>query len=164
MSEPGPGSVNVNSADDHQSVAAIVRQFIAMMQAGNIARLELQHRDLRLSLRAHEVGAVPVLVAPSSAPHGRPDQSLSAVAPDGALHVVTAPMIGTYYEASAPGEPAFVQVGDRVEEGQTVGIIEAMKIMNEIAADRAGLVAEILVKNGQTVEYGTPLIKLDLSA
>jgi acetyl-CoA carboxylase biotin carboxyl carrier protein len=75
-------------------------------------------------------------------------------------HVVRAPMIGTFYVASAPNEPPFVQVGDVVEEGQTIGIIEAMKIMNEIAADRAGTVVEILAQNAQTVEYGSPLVRL----
>jgi acetyl-CoA carboxylase biotin carboxyl carrier protein len=75
-------------------------------------------------------------------------------------YVVTAPMIGTYYSAPAPGEAPFVKVGDRVEVGQVVGIIEAMKIMNEISSDRSGIVKELLVSNAQAIEYGSPLIRL----
>ena len=75
-------------------------------------------------------------------------------------HTVTAPMIGTFYSAPAPGEAPFVQIGDEVEVGQAIGIIEAMKIMNEIISDRAGVVSEILVDNAQSVEYGSPLIRL----
>src|SRR5262245_57130473 len=82
--------------------------------------------------------------------------------PEVAGHVVTAPMIGTYYASPAPGEPPFVRVGDHVEAGQTIGIIEAMKIMNEIVADHAGVVVEVLVANAQAVEYGSPLLRLDL--
>lgn len=76
-------------------------------------------------------------------------------------HLITAPMIGTYYTAPNPGSPPFVTEGDEVFAGQTIGIIEAMKIMNEIAADRPGIVEEMLVGNGQPVEYGSPLIRLD---
>ena len=79
-------------------------------------------------------------------------------------HVVTSPMIGTFYSASAPGEPAYVQVGDEVETGQVVGIIEAMKIMNEITADQSGVVVEILANNAEAVEYGSPLIRISNSA
>ena len=79
-------------------------------------------------------------------------------------HVVTSPMIGTFYSASAPGEPAYVQVGDEVETGQVVGIIEAMKIMNEITADKSGVVVEILANNAEAVEYGSPLIRISSSA
>ena len=78
--------------------------------------------------------------------------------------VITAPMIGTFYHAPAPGDPPFVNVGDPVEPGQVVGIIEAMKTMNEIPSEHAGVVAEILVANGQPVEYGQPLIRLEPDA
>jgi acetyl-CoA carboxylase biotin carboxyl carrier protein len=75
-------------------------------------------------------------------------------------HIVTSPMIGTYYSAPTPGEAPFVHVGDDVDVGQVVGIVEAMKIMNEIISDRAGVVFEVLVENAQPVEYGSPLIRL----
>jgi acetyl-CoA carboxylase biotin carboxyl carrier protein len=78
-----------------------------------------------------------------------------AAAPQG--HVVTSPMVGTFYRAPSPGADPFVQVGDTVKEGQTICIIEAMKLLNEIESDLAGVIKEILVENGQAVEYGQPL-------
>ncbi|MEJ2769628.1 acetyl-CoA carboxylase biotin carboxyl carrier protein [Mycetohabitans sp. B46] len=79
----------------------------------------------------------------------------AAATPQG--HVVTSPMVGTFYRAPSPGADPFVQVGDSVKEGQTICIIEAMKLLNEIEADKTGVVKEILVENGQAVEYGQPL-------
>ena len=79
----------------------------------------------------------------------------AAAAPQG--HVVTSPMVGTFYRAPSPGAEPFVQVGDTVKEGQTICIIEAMKLLNEIESDKSGVVKEILVDNGQAVEYGQPL-------
>jgi acetyl-CoA carboxylase biotin carboxyl carrier protein len=72
-------------------------------------------------------------------------------------HVVTSPMVGTFYRAPSPGADPFVQVGDQVKEGQTICIIEAMKLLNEIESDKSGIVKEILVENGQAVEYGQAL-------
>ena len=77
------------------------------------------------------------------------------VVPQG--HVVTSPMVGTFYRAPSPGADPFTQVGDTVKEGQTICIIEAMKLLNEIESDKAGVIKEILVENGQAVEYGQPL-------
>ncbi|MEK6349006.1 MAG: acetyl-CoA carboxylase biotin carboxyl carrier protein, partial [Burkholderia sp.] len=85
--------------------------------------------------------------APAAAP--------AAAAPQG--HVVTSPMVGTFYRAPSPGADPFVQVGDTVKEGQTLCIIEAMKLLNEIESDKSGIIKEILVENGQAVEYGQPL-------
>jgi len=79
----------------------------------------------------------------------------AAAAPQG--HVVTSPMVGTFYRAPSPGADPFAQVGDTVKEGQTLCIIEAMKLLNEIESDKAGVIKEILVENGQAVEYGQPL-------
>jgi acetyl-CoA carboxylase biotin carboxyl carrier protein len=93
-------------------------------------------------------GAAPE--APAAAP-----ATPAAVAPQG--HVVTSPMVGTFYRAPSPGAEPFVQVGDPVKEGQTICIIEAMKLLNEIESDKSGVVKEILVDNGQAVEYGQPL-------
>jgi acetyl-CoA carboxylase biotin carboxyl carrier protein len=74
---------------------------------------------------------------------------------------VPSPMVGTFYRAPAPGEPAFIEVGDRIRSGQTVCIIEAMKLMNEIEAEVSGQVIEILVQNGEPVEYGQPLMRIN---
>ena len=81
-------------------------------------------------------------------------------APD-ASHRVTSPMVGTFYRSSSPGAKAFVEVGDTVKEGQTICIIEAMKILNEIEADKSGTVKEILCENGQAVEYGQALLVIE---
>jgi acetyl-CoA carboxylase biotin carboxyl carrier protein len=76
-------------------------------------------------------------------------------------HTVTAPMVGTYYSAPSPKDPPFVQEGDEVKTGDSIGIIEAMKMMNEIESEVSGRVARILVKNGQPVEYGQPLMVIE---
>ncbi|CAB3749808.1 acetyl-CoA carboxylase biotin carboxyl carrier protein [Paraburkholderia solisilvae] len=96
---------------------------------------------------AHPGGAVEGAAAAPATP--------AAVAPQG--HVVTSPMVGTFYRAPSPGADPFVQIGDTVKEGQTICIIEAMKLLNEIESDQSGVVKEILVENGQAVEYGQPL-------
>ena len=149
------------TASDFGQLAALVHAFIGMMQAGGIARMDVEHGDLRLSLRAHGAVGSPVYAVsqPPGPVHVSADGSGKPAVED-EQHVIRAPMIGTFYTAPAPNEPPFVQPGDVVEEGQTIGIIEAMKIMNEIAADRAGMVVELLAQNAQTVEYGSPLIRL----
>ena len=100
-----------------------------------------------------ELGAVPVAGAPGSAAVANPAQP--AVEED--LHTVKSPIVGTFYEAPSPGAPPFVKVGDGVEVGQVLCIVEAMKLLNEIESDKAGVVKEILIENGQGVEYGQPL-------
>jgi acetyl-CoA carboxylase biotin carboxyl carrier protein len=80
---------------------------------------------------------------------------VAAPAPVG--HVVKSPMVGTFYRASAPGAAAFVEIGSAVKQGETICIIEAMKLLNEIEADASGVIKEILVENGQPVEFGQPL-------
>jgi acetyl-CoA carboxylase biotin carboxyl carrier protein len=76
-------------------------------------------------------------------------------------HAVKSPMVGTFYRSSSPGAPSFVEVGSKVNEGDTLCIIEAMKILNEIEADKSGTVAQILGENGQAVEYGQPLFIIE---
>lgn len=94
------------------------------------------------------------MFAPAPGPEGPP-----AELPAG--HTVTAPMVGTYYSAPSPKDPPFVQEGDEVKSGDSIGIIEAMKMMNEIESEVSGRVARILVKNGQPVEYGQPLMVIE---
>ena len=88
--------------------------------------------------------------APAAAP-------VAAVVAEPTGHIVKSPMVGTFYRSSAPGSPAFVDVGSSVKEGETLCIIEAMKLLNEIDSDIAGVVTKILVENGQPVEFGQPL-------
>ncbi|KAA0182023.1 acetyl-CoA carboxylase biotin carboxyl carrier protein [Cupriavidus cauae] len=99
--------------------------------------------------------AIAAAPAPAAAPAAIPAEPAAPQLPAG--HVVTSPMVGTFYRAPSPGAAPFVNVGDTVKEGQTVCIIEAMKLLNEIESDKAGVIKEILVENGQAVEYGQPL-------
>ena len=94
--------------------------------------------------------------APASAPSAAPAVAAAAPAePTG--HIVKSPMVGTFYRSSAPGNPPFVEVGQSVKEGDTLCIIEAMKLLNEIDADKSGTITQVLVENGQPVEFGQPL-------
>lgn len=157
-----------------------VRSLIEMMNDGGIGELNLKTDGFKIRLRSE---AVAVAANTPSVSMGMPQfasyappavaeavaisatsETVSDATPVKEGHIVTSPMIGTYYSASAPGEPAFVQVGDEVEVGQVIGIIEAMKIMNEITADRGGVVIEVLVENAEAVEYGTPLVRISNSA
>jgi acetyl-CoA carboxylase biotin carboxyl carrier protein len=103
---------------------------------------------------AAPAAAPAVAAAPLAAPAAIPE-----AAPTG--HIVKSPMVGTFYRASAPGAPAFVDIGSVVKEGDTLCIIEAMKLLNEIDADASGTIRQILVENGQAVEYGQPLFIIE---
>lgn len=148
--------------DDAQSgstadqLIGAVRELISLMGKGGITELDLSTGEVSIRLRGGT--AVSGSAALSHPTSDLQDDGGGADEPPG--HVVTAPMIGTYYSAPSPGDAPFVQIGDEVEVGQAIGIIEAMKIMNEIIADRAGIVLEILVDNAQPVEYGSPLLRL----
>ncbi len=146
-----------SSATSDQIIGA-VRELISLMGKGGITELDLSTGDVSIRLRSATSNA-------PAASHQRPvsdgaDGTDANDAAEAAGHEVTAPMIGTFYAAPGPGEAPFVQIGDEVEVGQVVGIVEAMKIMNEIIADRPGVVIEILVQNAQAVEYGSPLLRL----
>ena len=103
---------------------------------------------------AAPAAAPAVAAAPLAAPAAAPE-----AAPTG--HIVKSPMVGTFYRSSAPGAPAFVDIGSVVKEGDTLCIIEAMKLLNEIDADASGTIRQILVENGQAVEYGQPLFIIE---
>jgi acetyl-CoA carboxylase biotin carboxyl carrier protein len=106
------------------------------------------------------VPAVPQPVTPSPAP--APAASAPAAAPQAPSgHIVKSPMVGTFYRASAPGAKSFVEIGSQVKEGDTICIIEAMKILNEIEADKSGTITQILCENGQAVEYGQSLFVIE---
>ena len=136
-----------------EQVADLVQSLAAVMRQSSITELDLDLGDVSVRLRrptSNHDGAETRLE----------NDSLAPAKPDPPEVLITAPMIGTFYAAATPGAQPFVAEGDEVYVGQTIGIIEAMKIMNEIAADRAGIVEEILVGNGQPVEYGSPLMRL----
>ena len=104
-------------------------------------------------------GAAAAPMAPSAAPSVA---AAEAPAPEALeLHTVKSPMVGTFYRSSSPGAKAFVEVGDMVKEGDTICIIEAMKILNEIEADKSGKVVQVLCENGQAVEYGQALLTIE---
>jgi acetyl-CoA carboxylase biotin carboxyl carrier protein len=139
---------------------ALISSLIALMRDGGIGELDLSFEAVSIRLRAQ--AAPPPAV--SNASPAVPTEETTPVTPPAAEHIITAPMIGTFFAAPSPGAPPFVAVGDAVEVGQVVGIIEAMKIMNEITADRAGIVGSLLAGNAQPVEYGSPLIQLTIPA
>ncbi len=134
-------------------VEGLVRSLVGMMRSGGITELDLAFGAVTVRLRGGTDGAVPEMGGEA------PVDEAPAAPPAEEGSLITAPMIGTFYAAPSPGAPPFVEVGDAVEIGQVVGIIEAMKIMNEIVADRAGVVGALLVGNGQPVEYGSALIR-----
>ncbi|ABC99453.1 acetyl-CoA carboxylase biotin carboxyl carrier protein [Thermostichus sp. MS-CIW-21] len=148
-----------------------VRLLLAALQESDVTELILEYKDFRLTLRKGiPAGLAAAAAAPPAAPPPEPPPASPAEAPPpesapkpAPSHwvEVTAPMVGTFYSAPAPGETDFVQVGQRVNKGQTLCIIEAMKLMNEIEAETAGVVREILVSNGQPVEFGQVLMRLD---
>jgi len=107
-----------------------------------------------LATPAAPVAAAPAMAAPAAA-------SAAAPAVEATGHTVKSPMVGTFYRSASPGAPAFVEVGAQVKEGDTLCIIEAMKILNEIEADKSGTVTKILGENGQAVEYGQPLFIIE---
>ena len=141
-----------------------LKKLIDLVEESGIAELEITEGEekVRISRNSIQSGAIatvaPVMAAPVAAPAAVPAAAAEAAAPAQAEgHVLKSPMVGTYYRASTPGGKPFVEVGQTVNEGDTVCIIEAMKLLNEIECDKAGVIKEILVENGQAVEYGQPL-------
>jgi acetyl-CoA carboxylase biotin carboxyl carrier protein len=112
-----------------------------------------QNQMVMMQPQMHQQYAAPAQAPGAAAPAAAP----VAVAAEPTGHIVKSPMVGTFYRSSAPGSPAFVDVGSNIKEGDTLCIIEAMKLLNEIDSDVAGVVTKILVENGQPVEFGQPL-------
>jgi acetyl-CoA carboxylase biotin carboxyl carrier protein len=128
-------------------------------EGGNTANLDLASLSRLLASAPPAPVAAPVTlpaVQAASAPAAAPAAS-GTEGEDASLHIVKSPIVGTFYESPSPGTPAFVKVGDRVENGQVLCIIEAMKLMNEIESDAAGEIVKRFVQNGQPVEYGQQL-------
>jgi len=144
-----------------------LKTLIDLVQQSGIAELEITEGEekVRISRFGQGAAAAPlaapqqiVMAAPLPAQEAAADSGSSAAEPaPPAGHVVKSPMVGTFYRSSAPGAKPFVEVGQPIKTGDTVCIIEAMKLLNEIEADSDGVIKEILVENGQPVEYGQPL-------
>ena len=162
-----------------------LKELIEFLKENNIGEFDLERGDLKVRIKfGHPSHAAPpsaldmarlsqLLTPGQHAPAG-PSQGIHAVASSSpvpaaeapaeeeALHIVKSPIVGTFYESSSPGAAAFVKIGDEIESGQVLCIVEAMKLMNEIESDAAGEVVKRLVTNGQPVEYGQPLFALRL--
>jgi acetyl-CoA carboxylase, biotin carboxyl carrier protein len=143
-----------------------IKKLIDLLEESNLAELEIKEGEevVRLSRVPKSTAPLPVAApAPVAAAVAAPVVTTpvaDAVAEGKALpegHVVKAPMVGTFYASSTPGTPAFVKVGQQVKAGETLGIIEAMKMFNQIEADSAGIIKAILVENGQPVEFDEPM-------
>jgi acetyl-CoA carboxylase biotin carboxyl carrier protein len=141
-----------------------IKKLIDLLEESNLAELEIKEgeevvRLSRVPKGGVAVAAAPVMHAPApvAAPAPAPAAAEPAASTLPAGHVVKAPMVGTFYASSTPGAPAFVKVGQQVKAGETLGIIEAMKMFNQIEADVAGTVQAILVDNGQPVEFDQPM-------
>jgi acetyl-CoA carboxylase biotin carboxyl carrier protein len=144
-----------------------LKKLIDLVQESGIAELEITEGEERVRIArggavsvtplaaAAPVPAAPASGAPASSPAPAPDAAAPAPGEEG--HTVKSPMVGTFYRAPSPDAKPFVSAGDAVKEGQTICVIEAMKLMNEIECDVAGVVKAILVENGQPVEYGQAL-------
>jgi acetyl-CoA carboxylase biotin carboxyl carrier protein len=147
-----------------------IEQLLRFMSEHNLEEFEYSRGDLKIRLKKPSAGVpmygrsmgVPEIIVPGAVQERPAAPSPSApAAPEPRatedLHLVKSPIVGTYYEAPSPGAEAFVKIGAHVESGQTLCIVEAMKLMNEIESDESGELIRIFVENGQPVEYGQPL-------
>jgi len=160
---------------------ADLKQLIEFLKEHQVAEFDLDRGDLKIRLKFNQAQSAPaglselarlLASAPASAAQGAggaahagpaaPQEALAAE-PETDLHLVKSPIVGTYYGSPSPGSAPFVSPGDRIEKGQVICIIEAMKLMNEIESDAAGEVVKCLVSNGQPIEFGQPLFSVRLS-
>jgi len=146
-----------------------VKKLIELLEESGIAEIEINEGEESVRISRYPPNApmaapvqyAPPVAAPAAAPAAPAATEAEPSAPTISGHTVDSPMVGTFYTASAPGTPDFVKIGDSVNQGDTVCIIEAMKILNQIEADKSGIVKAILVENAQPVEFGQPLIVIE---
>ena len=148
-----------------------VKKLIELIEESGVAEIEIKEgeesvRISRQSQTSPAMMAAPAAFAPPPAPTAAPAAVMEAPAAEPAAeaiegHAIKSPMVGTFYRAPSPGATAFVEVGQTVSAGDTLCIIEAMKLLNQIEADKAGTIKAILVENGQPVEYDQPLFIID---
>jgi acetyl-CoA carboxylase biotin carboxyl carrier protein len=148
----------------------MIRSLVALMNRNDLSEIDLCEGDKRIRIRRGPrtvpvPAAAPVLPdAPSPAPAPLSSAPAAPAKPSKPLHEIKSQLVGTFYSAPKPGAPPFVKVGDHVTSTTVVGIIEAMKIFNEITADCSGVIVEILVESQQPVEYEQVLFRVDPSA
>ena len=148
-----------------------VKKLIELIEESGVAEIEIKEgeesvRISRQSQTSPTMMAAPAAFAPPPAPAAAPAAVVEAPSAEPAAeaiegHAIKSPMVGTFYRAPSPGATAFVEVGQTVSAGDTLCIIEAMKLLNQIEADKAGTIKAILVENGQPVEYDQPLFIID---
>ncbi len=150
-----------------------VKKLIELLEESGVAEIEIQEGEESVRISRYSQSAPPptpvaapapppaaaAAPAPAPAPAAESEAPAEAEVPEG--HVVKSPMVGTFYRAPSPGASPFVEVGQQVNVGDTLCIIEAMKLLNQIEADKAGTIKAILVENGQPVEYDQPLFIID---
>jgi len=144
-----------------------VKKLIELLEESGIAEIEIKEGEESVRISRQSTVLPPVVAAPVAAPAAA--EAAPAVAPAAneqkaeelSGHAVKSPMVGTFYGAPSPSAPPFAEVGKKVQAGDTLCIIEAMKMMNQIEADKSGTITAILVENGQPVEFDQPLILID---
>jgi acetyl-CoA carboxylase biotin carboxyl carrier protein len=152
-----------------------LQELIEFLKQHQVAEFDLERGDIKIRLKFTQASAPGASIAdlarlaaatPAAAPAAAPQAAPAAAAPappadpDAGLHIVKSPIVGTYYGSPSPGASPFVSPGDRVEKGQVVCIVEAMKLMNEIEADASGEVVKCFISNGQPIEFGQPLFSI----
>ncbi|HET6829422.1 MAG TPA: acetyl-CoA carboxylase biotin carboxyl carrier protein [Ramlibacter sp.] len=146
-----------------------LKTLIDLVSESNVSELEITEAEGKVRIvkgggALVQTAAAPAMMqgAPAAAAVAAPAAAAVAAAPAAPTgHIVKSPMVGTFYRASAPGAKSYVEIGSQVKEGETICIIEAMKILNEIEADKSGTITQILCENGQAVEYGQPLFIIE---
>ena len=145
-----------------------LKTLIDLVSDSNVSELEITEAEGKVRIVKSSVApqvmqqpVVTVPAAPAAAPAAVAPAVVEVAPAVEASHAVKSPMVGAFYRSASPGAKPFVEVGDVVKEGQTICIIEAMKILNEIEADKSGTVSKIMCENGQAVEYGQPLFLID---
>ncbi len=146
-----------------------LKTLVDLVSESNISELEITEADGKVRIVKSEPAVAPQIhyapapqvVAAAPAPQATAPAPAEVAEPVAAGHAISSPMVGTFYRSSSPGAKAFVEVGSQVKEGDPICIIEAMKIMNEIEADKSGTITRICVENGQAVEFGQALFIIE---
>jgi acetyl-CoA carboxylase biotin carboxyl carrier protein len=145
-----------------------LKKLIDLVQESGIGEIEITEGEEKVRISRQSPGSAAVMMGPGMQPmaYGTPAPAVTAEAvpvppPEPTGHQLKSPMVGTFYRAPSPGAPSFIEAGQAVTKGQTLCIIEAMKLLNEIESDATGVVKAILVENGQPVEYGQPLFLIE---